>query len=102
MDQSGAAEMVLFCKRNGQLGIARSVPTGAIEFARGGGALLKCVLIMARDAAQPRGTDQLPGMTAGLDHIAAHEVMRSQMRRLERLVGDGVTFNTQLDMRFIG
>lgn len=59
--------MVLFCKRNGQLGIARGVPVGAIEFARGGGALLRCVLIMARDAGQPRGVDQLPGMAAGLD-----------------------------------
>lgn len=100
--ESGVAQVILHCWRDGSLGIARELPPGAIELVRGGQAMLQGVLLLARDAAQPKGVDRLPGMSMELDDDAARRVLETQMLRLEGLVGGGVSFNRQLDARFPG
>ena len=100
--ERGVDHMVLYCWCDGSLAIARELPPGAMEIARGGGASLRGVLLLARDAAQPKGIDQLPGATAGIDEASMREILRAQIHRLERLAGSSVSFNTQLDTQFLG
>ncbi|MEL1265895.1 hypothetical protein [Pseudoxanthomonas putridarboris] len=94
--------MLIYCWRDGALGIAATLPSGAIELARGGKVGLRRLLSQARDPAQPVGIDRLAGLADAPDEQQAIERLRCHIRRLEEQAGDGVRFNHALDLRFLG
>lgn len=93
--------MVIYCWRDGTLGLAKEVPAGAMEFARGGRDALADVLRRVSGDGAEGGHATLAGMGMDLDEGAALDVMR---RHARDLAGSGIRArtNADADLRFVG
>lgn len=96
--------MILYCWRDGAIGVARRLPDGAIELARGGEAAIHALL---RELPQPeeKGASRrlLPDVARERDDMRAGALLLHWIARLSATTGGRhATFNRTLDPRFVG
>lgn len=92
---------MMYCWRDGVIGMGRTLPQGALEIARGGTAALRAFRERVTVWEAQRETHRIPGMTKAMDPGLALRVLRARVSGFSMQV-ESVSVNQALDLRFIG
>ncbi len=92
---------MMYCWRDGVIGMGRTLPRGALEIARGGTDALQAFRERVAVWETQRKIHRIPGMTKEMGQGLAFGVLRARVSGVSPH-GENVSVNQALDLRFIG